>query len=264
MNIFNAEIFRYRKSFYSKIVYFFVIIFSVAVAAFLKYVSGGVNQSLLNTMGFSEESIQAINTNMSGVSYIASALSAADLLMLIIMFPIIIHITDDYEQGTIRYEQQRSSGRVKCYIARAFAAAKFSVSVLSEYMLLSGAISLIFFGNNTSEDDIIKLIMTFVSQCFVTAACTFFIFMMTTVIRHQVLSMAAGIILILLFTPGLDILTDFLGIADIGQIWIISMLTMASNFTIDMKMMLYMIFVSVAYGAASVIIGAFAYRRQKI
>lgn len=264
MNIFNAEIFRYRKSFYGRMVYILIIPFAAAVAMFLKYVSGGVSESLLTYIGFTEESVKALCENMSGVSYMASSLSAADLLMLVTMLPVIIHITDDYEQGTIRYEQQRSGGRTKCYIARAFAAAVFSVIVLAEYMLVSGIISLIFFGNNTSKEDISKLLITFVAQCFVTAACTLFIHMLVTAIRHQVVSMAAGIILILLFTPGLNMLTDFLGMDVVGEIWIVSMLTMTSNFTADASMLLYMFIVSAVYGLVSILLGAYAYKKQKI
>lgn len=265
MNIFKAELFRYRKSFYSRLIYILIIPFTIAVAAFLKYVSGGVNGAFLASMGFSEESVQAIANHMSGISYMASALSAADLLMLIVMLPIIIHITDDYDQGTIRYEQQRSRGRVKCYLARAFAAVVYSISALIEYLLLSGIISFVFFGNDISNGDVTKFFMTLIAQCFSVAAFTLFIYMITTAIRYQVISMAACIILVLVLTPGIELMTDIFELPlDMGYVWIVSMLNMTSNFTIDVSMLIYIIGVSLIYGIISLISGIYSYKKQKI
>ena len=104
-----------------------VIPFAILVAAFLHYVSAGVSSDFLSAAGFSEQTITAIKGQMGGIAYIASAFSASELLVLLMMFPVILHISEDYEQNTIRCELQRSKSRAACYIARVLAAVTYEI-----------------------------------------------------------------------------------------------------------------------------------------
>lgn len=84
---------------------------------------------------------------MGGIAYIASAFSASELLVLFMMFPVILHISEDYEQNTIRCELQRSKSRAACYIARVLAAVTYAWGILLEYILISGITAALFFRN---------------------------------------------------------------------------------------------------------------------
>lgn len=147
MNVYRAEVFRYGKSFYGRMIIILVIPFAILVAAFLHYVSAGVSSDFLSAAGFSEQTITAIKGQMGGIAYIASAFSASELLVLLMMFPVILHISEDYEQNTIRCELQRSKSRAACYIARVLAAVTYAWGILLEYILISGIAAALFFRN---------------------------------------------------------------------------------------------------------------------
>ena len=147
MNVYRAEVFRYGKSFYGRMIMILVIPFAILVAAFLHYVSAGVSSDFLAAAGFSEQTITAIKGQMDGIAYIASAFSASELLVLLMMFPVILHISEDYEQNTIRCELQRSKSRAACYIARVLAAVTYAWGILLEYILISGIAAALFFRN---------------------------------------------------------------------------------------------------------------------
>ena len=98
MNIYGAEVFRYSKSFYGRMIMILVVPFACLTAAFLYYISNGISSDFLAAAGFSEQTVAAIKGQMSGIDYIASSFSASELLILLMMFPVILHISEDYEE----------------------------------------------------------------------------------------------------------------------------------------------------------------------
>lgn len=144
MNIYGAEVFRYSKSFYGRMIMILVVPFACLTAAFLYYISNGISSDFLAAAGFSEQTVEAIKGQMSGIAYIASSFSASELLILLMMFPVILHISEDYEQNTLCCELQRSKSRTACYIARMLAAVTYAWGILLEYILISGVIAALF------------------------------------------------------------------------------------------------------------------------
>ena len=75
MNIYGAEVFRYSKSFYGRMIMILVLPFACLTAAFLYYISNGISSDFLAAAGFSEQTVEAIKGQMSGIAYIASSFS---------------------------------------------------------------------------------------------------------------------------------------------------------------------------------------------
>lgn len=265
MNIFRAELFRYRKSFYSRLIYLLIFPCAGIVAIVLKYASTGMSSDFLLTAGFSQEAVYAISSHMSGISYIVSSLSAAEYIMILAVFPIIIHITDDYDYKTIRYEQQRSAGRISCYLARCMAAVVYAWSVLLEYMAVSGVISFLFFGRDGKDGEWLRLLTAVAAELAAAAAFTLLIYMLVSIIRHPILSMAAVLLLVLLATPGIELLTELFELPEYaGDIWIVSLLHFVSDFAFQAKDILFLVTVSILYSLISVFLGMYFYKKQKI
>jgi ABC-type transport system involved in multi-copper enzyme maturation permease subunit len=265
MNILKAEMFRYRKSTYSIMTYIVEAVFTVLVAAFLYYVCHGVSAELLAAVGLSEESIEAISTHMSGFSYMVSALSSADVLMLLATIPITIHISDDYMSGTVRTIQQKSSSRTACYITKMLAACLNTLIIYIEYIIISLIISLTLFGTHNNSDNLSQILLTLITEALIITAFTSFIYMLTTLIHHHVLSMTLNILLVFLLTPGLNLLAESLNFSTLtSNLWIISMLTSLSNMTITIHESIKIIIVSIIYIVISTFIGIRIYKKQRI
>ncbi len=265
MNIYKAEVFRYGKSFYGRMIMILVIPFAFLVAGFLHYISTGVSSEFLAAAGFSEQTIAAVKGQMGGMAYIASAFSASELLILLIIFPVILHISEDYEQKALRYELQRSTGRTGCYIARMFAAVTYAWIILLEYIIISGIISALFFHNERNVFDIGRIMMAVVLQFMITAACVMFVFMLASLIRHSVLSMTTAILLVLLFTPGFRVLMDIFEQPSWSKnIWIVQLLSMTSDLTFNGTDTVLMLIGSLLYAVISTEIGIHFFKSQKL
>lgn len=52
MNIYGAEVFRYSKSFYGRMIMILVVPFACLTAAFLYYISNGISSDFLAAAGF--------------------------------------------------------------------------------------------------------------------------------------------------------------------------------------------------------------------
>jgi hypothetical protein len=265
MNVYRAEVFRYGKSFYGRMIMILVIPFAILVAAFLHYVSAGVSSDFLAAAGFSEQTIKG---QMDGIAYIASAFSASELLVLLMMFPVILHISEDYEQNTIRCELQRSKSRAACYIARVLAAVTYAWGILLEYILISGIAAALFFRNvpEASEASRIgKTMLAIVLQFIMIGACAMFAFMLVSLIRHSVLSMTAAVLLVLLFTPGVRVLVDLFNLpAWFDNIWIVQLLGMTSDLTFNGTDAVAAIIISLLYAVISTGLGIHFFKAQKI
>ena len=268
MNVYRAEVFRYGKSFYGRMIIILVIPFAILVAAFLHYVSAGVSSDFLSAAGFSEQTITAIKGQMGGIAYIASAFSASELLVLLMMFPVILHISEDYEQNTIRCELQRSKSRAACYIARVLAAVTYAWGILLESILISGIAAALFFRSvpEASEASRIgKTMLAIVLQFIMIGACAMFAFMLVSLIRHSVLSMTAAVLLVLLFTPGVRVLVDLFNLpAWSDNIWIVQLLGMTSDLTFNGTDALAAIIISLLYAVISTGLGIHFFKAQKL
>lgn len=265
MNVYRAELFRYRKSFFSKIIFACVAVFAVLVALFLNYVSHGVSSEFLQIMGLPDNAVSLIKENLYGIRYVAISLSAADILMILIGFPVVIHVSSDYQQGTLRYEQVNSNTRTGCYIARSMAAGSFGIMLLWEYGLVSLIMSLLFFKWNISLTDAGQVLLIMLLQSVIVFAFMCFLYQVCDLIRNQILSMAVLFLMILLFTPGLEILLDLLEVNNISStIWIGSMLTGLSDFHIDVVNVISLMVVSIFYIIISTFLGLSKYKKRRI
>jgi ABC-type transport system involved in multi-copper enzyme maturation permease subunit len=194
-----------------------------------------------------------------------SALSSADILMLLVTIPVTIHISDDYMAGTIRTIQQKSSSRTACYISRMIAACVYSLIIYIEYIVISLIISLTLFGTHNNADNLSQILLTLITEAIIITAFTSFIHMLTTLLHHHVLSMTLNILLVFLLTPGLNLLTEIINIGNFtSSLWIISMLTSLSNMTITLHESIEIIIVSIIYIVISTFIGIRIYKKQKI
>lgn len=265
MNVYRAEVFRYSKSFYGRMIMILVIPFAFLVAGFLHYISTGVNSDFLMAAGFSEQTIAAIKSQMGGMAYIASAFSASELLILFMIFPVVLHISEDYEQHTLRCELQRSKNRAACYIARMLAAVTYAWGILLEYILISGGIAVLFFENPEKASQMGKTMLAVVLQFLITGACVMFIFMLVSLIRHSVLSMTAVVLLVLLFTPGVRILADLFELpSGANQIWIIELLNATSDLAYSGTDAVFMLVTGLLYAVISTGIGVHFFKSQKL
>lgn len=265
MNVYRAEVFRYGKSFYGRMIMILVVPFAFLVAAFLHYISAGVSSDFLAAAGFSEQTITAIKGQMGGMAYIASSFSASELLILLMIFPVVLHISEDYEQNTLRYELQRSTGRTGCYIARMLAAVTYAWIVLFEYILISGIISAFFFHNEGKASESGRIIPAIILQFMITGACVTFVFMVVSLIRHSVLSMTTAVLLVLLFTPGVRVLMDLFELpAWTENIWIVQLLSMTSDLSFNGADAVAALIISLLYAVISTGFGIHFFRSQKL
>lgn len=265
MNIYKAEMFRYRKSFYSKIAFAGTILLAVLTAGFLYYTSHGVSKEFLQAMGLAEEAVQAMKENLYGIRYIATALSSAELLMILAGFPVVIHVCNDYHQGTLRYEQQNSKSRTGCYLARSLAAGSFGILLLWEYSVASGLIALFFFGGQITVQDIGKVLFILLLESVIVMAFVVVLYLLCELIRHQILAMAVLILLVLLFTPGIEMLFELFDCRYICKsIWIGSMTTALSDFVLDVPSALQLLAVSLLYMVLASLIGILVYKNRRI
>ena len=265
MNIYGAEVFRYSKSFYGRMIMILVLPFACLTAAFLYYISNGISSDFLAAAGFSEQTVEAIKGQMSGIAYIASS---SELLILLMMFPVILHISEDYEQNTLRCELQRSKSRTACYIARMLAAVTYAWGILLEYILISGVIAALFF-RSSHEMSVAsrtgKTVLAIVLQFIVTGACVMFVFMLTSLIRHSVLSMTTIVLLVFLFTPGYRVLVDLFELpSGVKQIWIIELLSTTSDLAFNRTDVLIMLVVGLLYAVISTSLGIHFFKVQKL
>ena len=102
MNIYGAEVFRYSKSFYGRMIMILVVPFACLTAAFLYYISNGISSDFLAAAGFSEQTVAAIKGQMSGIDYIASSFSASELLIVLMIYLKImnrIHCAVNYREA---------------------------------------------------------------------------------------------------------------------------------------------------------------------
>ena len=268
MNIYRAEVFRYSKSFYGRMIMILVVPFACLTAAFLYYISNGISSDFLAAAGFSEQTVAAIKGQMSGIAYIASSFSASELLILLMMFPVILHISEDYEQNTLRCELQRSKSRTACYIARMLAAVTYAWGILLEYILISGGIAALFF-RSPHEMSVAfrtgKTVLAIVLQFIVTGVCVMFVFMLTSLIRHSVLSMTTIVLLVFLFTPGYRVLVDLFELpSGIKQIWIIELLSTTSDLAFNRTDVWIMLVVGLLYAVISTSLGVHFFKVQKL
>ena len=260
MNIYGAEVFRYSKSFYGRMIMILVVPFACLTAAFLYYISNGISSDFLAAAGFSEQTVAAIKGQMSGIAYIASSFSASELLILLMMFPVILH--------TLRCELQRSKSRTACYIARMLAAVTYAWGILLEYILISGVIAALFF-RSSHEMSVAsrtgKTVLAIVLQFIVTGACVMFVFMLTSLIRHSVLSMTTIVLLVFLFTPGYRVLVDLFELpSGVKQIWIIELLSTTSDLAFNRTDVLIMLVVGLLYAVISTSLGVHFFKVQKL
>ncbi len=251
MNIYGAEVFRYSKSFYGRMIMILVVPFACLTAAFLYYISNGISSDFLAAAGFSEQTVAAIKGQMSGIAYIASSFSASD-----------------YEQNTLRCELQRSKSRTACYIARMLAAVTYAWGILLEYILISGVIAALFF-RSSHEMSVAsrtgKTVLAIVLQFIVTGACVMFVFMLTSLIRHSVLSMTTIVLLVFLFTPGYRVLVDLFELpSGVKQIWIIELLSTTSDLAFNRTDVLIMLVVGLLYAVISTSLGVHFFKVQKL
>ena len=265
MNIYGAEVFRYSKSFYGRMIMILVVPFACLTAAFLYYISNGISSDFLAAAGFSEQTVAAIKGQMSGI---ASSFSASELLILLMMLPVILHISEDYEQNTLRCELQRSKSRTACYIARMLAAVTYAWGILLEYILISGVIAALFF-RSSHEMSVAsrtgKTVLAIVLQFIVTGACVMFVFMLTSLIRHSVLSMTTIVLLVFLFTPGYRVLVDLFELpSGVKQIWIIELLSTTSDLAFNRTDVLIMLVVGLLYAVISTSLGVHFFKVQKL
>lgn len=268
MNIYRAEVFRYSKSFYGRMIMILVVPFACLTAVFLYYISNGISSDFLAAAGFSEQTVAAIKGQMSGIAYIASSFSASELLILLMMFPVILHISEDYEQNTLRCELQRSKSRTACYIARMLAAVTYAWGILLEYILISGGIAALFF-RSPHEMSVAfrtgKTVLAIVLQFIVTGACVMFVFMLTSLIRHSVLSMTTIVLLVFLFTPGYRVLVDLFELpSGVKQIWIIELLSTTSDLAFNRTDVWIMLVVGLLYAVISTSLGVHFFKVQKL
>ena len=268
MNIYRAEVFRYSKSFYGRMIMILTVPFACLTAAFLYYISNGISSDFLAAAGFSEQTVTAIKGQMRGITYIASSFSASELLILLMIFPVILHISEDYEQNTLRCELQRSKSRTACYIARMLAAVTYAWGILLEYILISGGTAALFFRSShemSVASRVGKTVLAIVLQFIVTGACVMFVFMLVSLIRHSVLSMTTVVLLVFLFTPGYRVLVDLFELpSGIKQIWIIELLSARSDLAFNGTDVLFMLVVSLLYALNSTEIGIHFFKAQKI
>jgi hypothetical protein len=150
-------------------------------------------------------------------------------------------------------------------MVRAVAAAIFNCLILILYTLCSVVISVLFFRQKTKGMEILKGGLLFAELLFLTAAFGAFIFMLSTIIKQQVLSVAAVIILILIINPGLKIVLDTIGLKFIADNFLIlNMIDEITDFSFDMARIFWHIFLAVIYFLVSIAIGSKIYSKQKI
>lgn len=265
MNIYSAEMFRYRKSFFSRLIFAGIAIFAIVVALFLNYVSQGVSSEFLQIMGLPENAVALMKENLYGFRYVAISLSAAGILMIPAGFPVVIHVSSDYQQGTLRYEQLGSKTRMGCYIARCMAAGSFGVLLLLEYSLVSLLVSALFFKGDFTTSDAISVLWILLLESVVVFAFMCFLYLVCDLIRNQILSMAVLFLMVLIFTPGLELLLDLLEMNSLSShLWIVSMLTVLSDFHINMTDAVLLMLVSVVYIVISIFLGSAKYKKRRI
>lgn len=265
MNVYRAELFRYGKSFYSKIIFISVAMFAILAALFLNYVSHGVSSEFLQVMGLPENAVSLIKENLYGFRYMAIALSAAGVLMILAGFPVVIHVSSDYQQGTLRYEQMHSKTRQGCYMARSLAAGSFGILLLWEYGIVSLLMSVFFFKGAFTMKDAGHVVLIMMLQSVLVFAFMCFLYLICDLIRNQILSMAVLFLMILLFTPGLELLLDLLELNPIsGSVWIVSMLTVLSDYHLDVSDAILLLFVSACYIFFSILFGSAKYKKRRI
>lgn len=264
MKIYRAENFRYRKSVYSKIMAVLTILLSAGVFFVLKYVSGNANPDLLDALGFDARSIDTLRSNMYGVRYVFASLSGVDILMMLTGIVIAIHVSSDYSQNTIRYQQGRNN-RYLVYLKRLFSACTFGISILAIYMIISLVIAIIFMWKNISLSEFITALMLLIEEIVLICGFISFIYMLFTIIKNQIISVVTVILLIALVSPGLMLMCEAIGADSIcDNIFIVSMLSGATVFPQSVSQSLLHILVGFIYFIISFIIGSRIYRRQKL
>lgn len=83
-----------------------------------------------------------------------------------------------------------------------------------------------------------------------------FVFMLTSLIRHSVLSMTTIVLLVFLFTPGYRVLADLFELpSGVKQIWIIELLSTTSDLAFNRTDVLIMLVVGLLYAVISTSLG---------
>ncbi len=276
MNVIRAEFFRYRKSIYSRIAIIVVILLAVSVCLILRYAGHGISETLLSSLGFSDSAIAAISRNTRKITYIYSAMSAVDVIMLVAGFSVVMHICSDYDMNTIRYEQQRSNSRIGCYMARLAAACLYMTLIFVVYAFLSLAFSLFLpahadikeAGAFTSGMDITRIssaIFMILLEIMLVWGFTAFMFMICELLRNQTVAVAVFIILIIFVTPGISVICNILDIGIVGEnIWIVSMLTAYSDAVITLDKAIMLCVGGGLYFVISSVLGSIIYGKRRL
>lgn len=276
MNIVRAEFYRYRKSIYSRVAVMAVVILAIVVCLILNYAGHGISSALLSSLGFSDDAILAISENTRRITYVYSAMSAVDVVMLVSGFSVVMHICSDYDMNTIRYEQQGSNSRAGCYMARLTAACLYMTFIYVIYAALSLAFSFFLPDNEgikregmlTSGMDITRMstaIIMILMEIVIVWGFTAFMFMLCELIRNQIVAVAAFIILIIFVTPGIAVLLNLWDVGVTGEnIWIVSMLTAYSDAVITSDKMIYLCMGGAFYFVASAVLGIIIYSKRRI
>ena len=110
-----------------------------------------------------------------------------------------------------------------------------------------------------------KTVLAIVLQFIVTGACVMFVFMLTSLIRHSVLSMTTIVLLVFLFTPGYRVLVDLFELpSGVKQIWIIELLSTTSDLAFNRTDVLIMLVVGLLYAVISTSLGIHFFKVQKL
>lgn len=276
MNIVRAELYRYRKSIYSRAAVMAVVILAIGVCLFLTYASHGISSALLSSLGFSDSAMSAISENARKITYVYSAMSAADVVMLVSGFSVVMHICSDYDMNTIRYEQQESNSRGGCYMARLAAACLYMTCIYVIYAALSLAFSFFLPAHEdakresmlTSGMDTTRMptaVIMILMEIVIVWGFTAFMFMLCELIRNQIVAVAVFIILIILVTPGISVIFNLVDAGITGEdIWIVSMLTAYSDAVVTSGKAISLCMGGILYFVVSSILGVMIYRKRRL
>lgn len=276
MNIVRAEFYRYRKSIYSRVAVMAVIMLAIVVCLILNYAGHGISSALLSSLGFSDSAVLAIRENARRITYVYSAMSAVDVVMLVSGFSVVMHICSDYDMNTIRYEQQGSRSRGGCYMARLTAACLYMTLIYVIYAALSLAFSFFLPDSDvvnresilTSGMDITQMhtaIIMILMEIVIVWGFTAFMFMLCDLIRNQIVAVAVFIIVIIFVTPGIAVLLNLMDVGITGEnIWIVSMLTAYSDAVITPGKAISLCMGGSLYFVASSALGVIIYRKRRL
>ena len=264
MKIYKAENFRYGRSFFSRIMLILDLALAVGVFVILKILNGSTNPDLFAALGFDAESIEVLKGNMYGIRYVFASLSGIDILMMLTGIVIALHISSDYSEHTIRYEQCGTDRRV-VYLKRLLSACTFSICITLIYILASAIIAAIAMRASIQGGELVTAGMLLLEEMVLVCGFTAFVFMIFTMIKNQIISVVAVIILMMLITPGIRLMCEAIGISGICEnVFITSMLSGVTTFSALCSRSFLHILVGIIYFIISYIIGARVYGKQKI